>query len=100
MADMTPTPWPEGLPLDSFDHERLWPNGSDAAWAFDSGEWEVFKPGTGPGLMRRGPTFAANDPMGEADGRSEAILEAARAAADEALSHLLAEMAAEAPHAP
>lgn len=42
----TLTPWPEDLEVGSLNHERLWPDGSDALWAFDDGGWSVFAEGT------------------------------------------------------
>lgn len=84
MADMTPTPW---------QRHRSWPNGSQAACAYDDGSWAVRHPGTGASFPEWGPEFETED---ESDvDRMGGRLDYARKRADEALSRLLAEMAAE-----
>ena len=88
MADMTPTPWGKGT-----GGHRYWPNGSQAVCAYDDGSWSVRHPGFGSRFAQWGQEYAVEDlsdvnPMG---GR----LAHARQRADEALSLLLAEMAAE-----
>lgn len=91
MADMTPTPWPG--PGAANQTDRFWPDGSFAAWAFDDGSWVIFRPGFKPGDRKH--EFECGDVNPDSPTTGKHILLAARAAADEALSRLLAEMAAE-----
>lgn len=97
MDDMTPTPWPEPNddPNNVNQGDRLWPNGAAAAWAFMDGGWVVFSP---PSIATSGSgRLAGGNVAGENQEPSLALLAAARTAADEALSRLLAEMVAEVP---